>query len=352
MKQLLFFCVLSLFACTCGKRNNGFGTGGGSTDPGTNPNPPVVTPKKNFYVDGTTLRDSAGKAFVIRGNNFPVFWFPNDYKPSIKAAASLGCNAARLVWQTQQEAWTPPLTVLDQAIAECVANKIVPVVELHDYTGGTSAADISEAAAYYVRADVKAIMDKYSHVIILNIANEWGGNSVSSVAWKNAYLPAITTLRNAGYRIPIMIDAPGYGQMETAIVDYGKDLLNSDPLGNVIFSTHAYSNWNNSGTFTSRIDAILNKQLCFIFGEYGWDVPDNQQPADFICKVNAPLLMQLCQTKKVGYMGWSWKGNNAANACFEMCGSWSDTSQLTFWGRQWAYDVNGVKNTGVKASIY
>jgi hypothetical protein len=35
-----------------------------------------------------------------------------------------------------------------------------------------------------------------------------------------------------------------------------------------------------------------------------------------------------------------------------MSSSWTDTTHLTTWGKQWAYDVNGVKNTGVKAFVY
>ena len=316
--------------------------------------PPVIVPVsyKNFYVQGKALKDSSGNNFVMRGNNFPVFWFPTQYKPSLGAAASLGCNSARLVWQVDVQSWTPTLAVLDAAIAECIAKKLVPIIELHDFTGGTSAADIAAAANYFVRADVKAVLDKYAPVLIINIANEWGNGSVNELAWKNAYLPAITTIRSAGYKVPIMIDAAGYGQNENCIVLYGQDLLSSDPLKNIIFSVHAYSNWNSSSTYSTRINNMLNKNLCIVFGEFGWDVPAAQQPTGFISKVDAPMLMQLCNQYSIGYLGWSWSGNNAANACFDMCSSWSDTSQLSTWGRQWAYDVNGVKNTGVKASVY
>ncbi|MCR6720435.1 MAG: glycoside hydrolase family 5 protein [Chitinophagaceae bacterium] len=349
-KTLLPFFLLCVCFAFCSKSKNGT-----TPDPDPPPPPPPPPPavyKPHFYVDGTTLRDSSGKAFLMRGNNFPVFWFPNDYKPSLKAAATLGCNAARLVWMVETQAWTPALSVLDDAIATCIANKMVPIVELHDFTGGTDASNINTAVSYYTRTDVKAMMDKYSAFVILNIANEWGSGNTNSLAWRNAYLPAILNLRNAGYKIPIMIDAPGYGQNETAIVDYGKNLLDADPEKNLIFSTHAYSNWNDASTYSARIDNILSKNLCLVFGEFGWNVPDDQQPTDFVCKVNAPLLMQLCQTKKVGYLGWSWKGNNDANLCFDMCTSWSDTSRLTTWGRQWAYDVNGVKNTGVPAAAF
>lgn len=316
---------------------------------------PITTPTiryQNFWVQGRTLKDSSGANFLMRGNNFPVFWYPTQYKPSLGAASSLGCNTARLVWQVQQLSFTPPLSVLDEALAECIAKKLVPIVELHDFTGGTNPAQVDTAASWFTKPEVKLILDKYAHVLIINIANEWGSGPVTELVWKNAYLPAITRIRNAGYKVPILIDAPGYGQNENAIVQYGVDLLNSDPLKNILFAAHAYSNWNNSSTYANRINNMLNKNLCVIFGEFGWDVPDNQQPTDFICKVNAPLLMQLCQQYNVGYLGWSWTGNNAANACFDMSRSWSDTAQLTTWGRQWAYDVNGVKNTGRKATVF
>ncbi len=328
--------------------NKSSSAGGGAVGGGSNP-PPVSS---HLYVNGTTLKDGNGNAFIMRGNNFPVFWFPNEYKPAIAAAASLRCNTARLVWETKVEAWTPPLSKLDEALATCIANKMVPIVELHDFTGGNNVSDINIAAGYFVRPDVKAILDKYSHVLMINIANEWGSGATTDEAWRNAYLQGIYLLRNAGYKVPIVIDAPGYGQRETAIVNFGQELLNSDPLKNIVFSVHAYSNWNVSTTYGSRINNLLAKNLCIIFGEFGWNVPDSQQPTGFTCKVDAPLLMQWCKQTGIGYLGWSWNGNSPDNACFDMCRSWSDTAQLTTWGRQWAYDVNGVKNTGVKASVF
>lgn len=348
MKKIFLLIVLPVLFLSCSKNDS---NGSGPFVPPVLPPSPTVK-YKNLYVQGKALKDSSGNTFLMRGNNFPVFWFPTSYKPSLGAAASLGCNTARLVWQLNVQAWSPGLVVLDEALAECVNKKLVPIVELHDFTGGTSATNIADAAAWFVKPEVKAVLDKYAHVLIINIANEWGNGSVNGLSWKNAYLPAITTIRNAGYKVPVLIDAPGYGQDETAIVQYGQELLNSDPLKNILFAAHAYSNWNNSSTYASRINNMLGKNLCIIFGEFGWDVPDAQQPADFVCKVNARLLMQLCQQYNVGYLGWSWMGNNAANACFDMSTSWSDTTHLTPWGKQWAYDMNGVKNTGIKASVF
>jgi len=346
-KRIFWTVITCVFFATCKKNDTSVPTGPIPTPPGTG-----ILQFKNFYVQGSVLKDSSDHDFIMRGNNFPVFWFPTLYMPSLAAASSLNANTARLVWQVQQLPYTPNLSVLDQALAACVLNKLVPVLELHDFTGGTNPSDLITAANYFSRADVKAILYKYNHVLVINIANEWGDGTINDITWKNAYTPAIKIIRDAGYKVPVMIDAPGYGQNENAIIAYGIDLLNSDPLKNLIFSVHAYSNWNNSSTYTNRINAITSLGLCIVFGEFGWNVPDSQQPADFTCRVDAPLLMQICQSKKLGYIGWSWTGNNDANACFDMSTSWSDTSNLTTWGRQWAYDPNGVKNTGIKAYIY
>ncbi len=352
--QFLYRSLILLFCLSftdCSKKGSNGGNNNGDPEPPVTP-PPVVQRKKHFYVEGNRLLDSTGQEFLMRGNNFPVFWFPNNYKPALQAAASLGCNAARLVWQTRVDTYTPTLAVLEEAIGICIANKMVPIVELHDYTGGNDAGDIVAAVNFYSRPDVKTMLQKYSAFLILNIANEWGGNNTTALHWRNTYLTAVLNLRREGYEVPIMIDAPGWGGDERAIVEFGKNLLDSDPAKNLIFSVHAYSNWNNAATYSGRIDQLLTKNICFVFGEFGWNVPDDQQPTDFNCKVDAPLLMQQCQTKKIGYLGWSWTGNNEANACFDMSNSWSDTSQLTVWGRQWAYDVNGVKNTGKRAAAF
>lgn len=48
-----------------------------------------------FYVDGTTIRDANGQAFVMRGVNIPHAWYTGYTQTSIQGAANRGANAVR-----------------------------------------------------------------------------------------------------------------------------------------------------------------------------------------------------------------------------------------------------------------
>ena len=57
----------------------------------------AASPECGFYVDGTTIRDSKGNPFVIRGINVAHAWYPSETERSIKAVAKTGANAVRVV---------------------------------------------------------------------------------------------------------------------------------------------------------------------------------------------------------------------------------------------------------------
>lgn len=311
------------------------------------------TPKGVFRVDGNKLLDSAGNPFVMRGMNFPVFWFPTDYLPSLAAASSLGCNTARLVWNNPLKHQTSPtLAVLDTAIHNCIKLKMIPIVEIHNISDITSTVEIDSSVSLLTSKNFKMLIDKYKSYVILNIANEWGSNNE---IWRDTYKSAVIKLRAAGYKLPLMIDAPSWGQNSAAIVQYGLEILNTDTCKNIIFSTHAYGTWDYSltqyGTYEARIDKILNKGLCLVFGEYG-SLYSTECTGSNDAPVDAARLMKACQDRNMGYLAWSWFGNDDKNLCYDICKSWSDTTKLTPFGKLWAYDVNGVKNTGKPASVF
>ncbi|GIO92202.1 hypothetical protein J31TS3_34290 [Paenibacillus lactis] len=57
-----------------------------------------------FYVSGTTLYDSTGKAFVMRGVNHAHTWYKNDLHTAIPAIAITGANGANGIKQTSKKA--------------------------------------------------------------------------------------------------------------------------------------------------------------------------------------------------------------------------------------------------------
>ena len=53
----------------------------------------------------------------------------------------------------------------------------------------------------------------------------------------------------------------------------------------------------------------------------------------------------------MGYLGWSWKGNNSDLAYLDVSNDWEGTS-LTEWGNALFYGDYGVKNTSKICSVY
>src|SRR5262249_47689932 len=157
------------------------------------------------------LFDKFGNDFVMRGLNNPHIWFDagDQYLAynALDNIAADGTNTIRVVWETTG---TAPL--LRRVIRHVVELHMVPMVELHDVTGGTSNADLLTMAAYYARADIKQVLLDYEEFLLVNIANEWSGTD-----YRNGYQAAIAQMRTAGINHTLVIDANGFGQNATSI---------------------------------------------------------------------------------------------------------------------------------------
>ena len=89
---------------------------------------------------------------------------------------------------------------------------------------------------------MQSIVKKYENKIIINLANEWGhtgwgdGNDINETIFKSKYNTLVVQLRNAGIKCPIMIDAPNFGTSSEALISYGNNIVNNDPLKNILLS--------------------------------------------------------------------------------------------------------------------
>ena len=61
--------------------------------------------------------------------------------------------------------------------------------------------------------------------------------------------------------------------------------------------------------------------------------------------------MSYCTSKGVGYLGWSWKGNNSDMSYLDIANSW-DGSSLSSWGNTLINGSNGIKATSKTCSVY
>ncbi|WP_310551479.1 cellulase family glycosylhydrolase [Paenibacillus glufosinatiresistens] len=294
-----------------------------------------------FYIQGTTLYDANGKPFVMRGINHAYTWYKGQEAAAIPAIAKTGANTVRLVLSDGQQWTKDSLSALQSLITLCEQNKLVVIVEVHDGTGSDNETVLNNIANYWI--EMKSALIGKEKTVILNIANEWYG-TWNGAGWANGYTSVIPKLRSAGIKNTIMVDGAGWGQYPQSIVDYGTQVLNSDPLKNTMFSIHMYEYaGKDAATVKSNMDSVLNKNLALVIGEFGIRHTNGD--------VDEATIMSYAQEKGVGYLGWSWKGNGSGLEYLDMSADWAGTS-YTEQGNAIINGPYGIKNTSKPSSVF
>jgi mannan endo-1,4-beta-mannosidase len=224
-----------------------------------------------------------------------------------------------------------------------LAEKLIPLVENHDATGDL--AKVPAAVDYWVQADVVKVLSKFQDKILLNIANEAGDNNVINSDYEDAYNDAISRLRGAGYTMPLIIDAPGWGTNITTLSSCGPRL--KDSLDNIILSVHTY--WDDAdGALTrSTLQDAESLTRPLIVGEFADTKVGVCSPGSY----NVHVLLEEAQKRQIGWLAWSW-GSMKNTDC---PGKLDMTSDGTFAGLQnWGLvvattDENSIKNTSVRS---
>ncbi len=292
-------------------------------------------PKKKLnqptlYVKGRELFDNAGNKIILRGVNLPLLddW---DFPKSDRLAEieKTGANAIRIQWYVtyprKPEDPVRPLFAtahLDTFLAKCKAARIIPIVTLFDYTCSPDTTLVNSGLVpWWTRAEVVAMLNAHKRYVIINIGNEvghyrWLGSTAAALtAYRNAYASAITSIRNTGLAMPIMIDAPDCGTSLNAFNSIGQALVDHDPKHNILLSVHAY--WAAPGfDGPAEIRKAHSANLPIVFGEiankqadhedecfYALDGGQGQPPANGFKYQD---LLALLKTHEMGWLAWSW----------------------------------------------
>ena len=309
---------------------------------GGQPRPPE-TLSTGFFVAGGRLFDRNGNDFVMRGINHPVAWFQDNALAWLDEIATTDANSVRLVWETTRG----PTTVIRASIERAVELGMVPMVELHDITGGTDVGDPARMAQYYVD-QMRDILAEFEPYLLVNVANEWGAFQTTDEEWVQAYRQAIAVLRDGGINNTIVIDGPNYGQRGDAIVSQGAALLDADPQHNVLFSTHMYEDYGNPQRILDVLRGAVAGDLPLIVGEFGFQHGDlNGQP------IPVPYEVMLDEAARLGlgYLAWSWTGNSQDVGYLDLSENGS-ASALTGWGDDIVNGQNGIRATSQPASLF
>ncbi|QJW89446.1 cellulase family glycosylhydrolase [Spirosoma taeanense] len=284
------------------------------------------THAQTMTVKGRFLYTAADEKVVLRGINEMFIWSKDHTGASIlPEIAKTGANACRLVWTTQGEP-----RQLDRLIGNCIRHKMIPIVELHDATGDWS--KLQRCLDYWQRDDVKAVMARHKKWVLLNIANEVG-HVTRPDTFRLAYTNAVSQLRQAGYEVPLLIDASTWGQDETSILQTWSAIRNADSLKNCMFSVHTYWRQNAQTRLDNLIRRVIADEIPLLFGE----AP--QPKVGQTCSTDFPYvsLMQQSQQNGIGWLVWSWGAVNNGD-----CGRPNSAFDITTDGRygNWEHPWN------------
>jgi mannan endo-1,4-beta-mannosidase len=296
--------------------------------------------RDHFYVSGRFLYSPQGEKVVLRGvNNMNVVTDRTGAKvfPEI---TKTGANVVRIMWMLMGGGGDK----LDIVIGNCIAHKMIPIIELHDATGKWNKLDT--VVDYWVRPDVVTILKKYQKYLLLNIANEAGNAEVTMEEFRLKYTSIVQKLRAAGIHIPIMIDAANWGRNEEYLLTNGPALLKEDPDHNLIFSWHVWDSGIKETRIQSAIDRSIQLNIPFIIGEFA--------PMEVKCKCCIPYkyILEYCQQKEIGWMAWSWGPGNSDCAAMDMTKTMAFET-LYDWGLEVAVtDSNSIKNTSKRPAMF
>jgi len=321
--------------------------------------PPSSDSSGLHVVDGKFLADAAGNKLVLRGVNMGSAYADGFGTTEIPEIEKTGANAVRLVLQQQYDNSSKGAMTaaqIEPVITACISKGMIPVLELHDFTGSSDISNsLNQAVAWWIGSDMKPMLMKYQKSIIINIANEPDDGTADVSTYTAANKNAVSKLRNAGLSCPLMIDAPGWGKDPEYFVAQGKSLINADPIHNLIFSVHTY--WPTRGAYGNYSDAQITTYLSNL-GNSGLPITLGEiaaiddQDENGIKQINYKLIMQLCQQNQMGYLVWWW-------GFVAPAGSNNDESMtrngtyigLNGIGKEMALtDANSIKNTSQRAS--
>ncbi|MFI7541951.1 cellulase family glycosylhydrolase [Actinoplanes sp. NPDC049599] len=293
-----------------------------------------------LHVSGRAIVEAGGQPFVMRGVNHEHTWFTSE-TDSFADIKAKGANTVRVVLSGGR--WTAnSASDVANVISLCKQNRLICVLEDHDTTGygeDGAAYTLDQAVNYWI--GLKSVLVGQEDYISINIGNEPIGNT-NPGQWTAATAAAIQKMRSNGFQHLLMVDAPNWGQDWTYVMrDNAQTVLDADTLHNTVLSIHMYAVFNTAASITSYLDTFQAKGWPLVIGEFGWQFSSGE--------VDDQTLMAEADARGLGYLGWSWAGNN--DPILDMTVGF-DPNQLTTWGQRVFNGPHGIKATAREAAIF
>lgn len=134
----------------------------------------------------------------------------------------------------------------------------------------------------------------------------------------------------------------GFGQNAQSIFDNAAALTASDPEKNLLFSVHMYDLFADPAKVDTVLNQAVTSSIPFIVGEFGQQLNGVTVAWERVLATSNQL--------HLGYIAWSWMGNDMATAQLNMAETWE--GPLTAWGQSVVSGPNGITQTSQKCSIF
>ena len=310
-----------------------------------------------MYVEGAALYDTCGERFIPIGVNEMVVWADDRTGSWIFPQISLtGANTVRFSWSTGNPAYSgvsPAVSELESAIDNCNAHEMVAIVDMHDR--GELPSDIPETVDWWIQPEVVSVIQRHEKHLMINILSGAGPETVSPSLYVSLFRDGITLMREAGIRVPLIIETSGPGGDVATLQEISTPLLDADPLHNLLFGLHMW--WPSPDGATSRIiDAIQGSaalEVPLLISEFA---PMGQ---GCVQSIDYETVMEEAWLNGYGFLAWSW-GAVANNDCEYLgmttdgtYGHWRDTPENGRWGEQVAeLSQYSIKKLAVRSSAF
>jgi len=279
--------------------------------------------------DGIGFYVSKGRIYQPNGREF----IPMGYNAALnhgELAKEYHANAVRLVSVTPSFGpdWPTTFQQHRDAVAAAVGSGLAAILEMHDATGDSSAEAWNHILAYWTSPQAVQLAKDYEGGLWLNIANEHNFDSPES--WRDEYSELIRDMRALGVKNLIVLDGDSaWGQSPNGIKLYGKEMLESDPQHNVLFSVHMYTYWKTTlddgyqsivGSWNAapggggdpwlaetELAWLRGNEIPFVLGEFGWHLPASDGVG-----VNGEGLIKAARDSGYGFLFWellNWPGD-------------------------------------------
>ncbi len=309
----------------------------------------AVPAAAQYQVQGRFLYDPNGDRVVIRGTETS---FPTDASGTteIPQIAQTGANCVRILNKLSPQ-WGLSLAQMETRLVTMIDNGMLPQVWVNDGSGVLNTV---------LRPDVQELLKKYQDHITLNVLPETP--EVDVELWRTRAKDAITAARQAGYVCPLSVMSHRYGRDLPTTLLHGQEIVDHDPLGNVIVGWQAY--WGDNADqsrnwYEGRYGLTLEEGLAAIAQlDYPVQVgllADDGSASSPYPWIDYPTIMALAAEHDISWLHWDWHNHYALRNSLSTTGQFGDWNSTAghIHGEDWGYQIavghpGSIANTSVR----